>query len=131
VRRQSELPPPLASGLLYGPRTHNCCSATCMCLKSKGWSRLVAYLRIVSVWTVSRVIIPLQNVDTVIRIGLFAHLAVFSRRIKGTTRSAAAPVLTCTRCISAPHKAQLECTVITKCAFFVFSIWVYTRNGVE
>jgi hypothetical protein len=40
-------------------------------------SRLVAYLRIISVWTVSRVIIPLQNFDTVIRNGFFAHLAVF------------------------------------------------------
>jgi hypothetical protein len=53
-----------------------------------------------SVWTVPRVIIPLQNVVTVIRNGLFAHLAVFSRRIKGTTRSAVVPVWTCMRCIT-------------------------------
>jgi hypothetical protein len=55
---------------------------------TKAGSRLVAYPRIVSVWTVPRIILPLQNVDTVRRNGLFAHLAGFSRRIKGTTRVA-------------------------------------------
>jgi hypothetical protein len=38
--------------------------------------------------TVPRIILPLQNVDTVICNGLFAHLAVFSRHIKETTRVA-------------------------------------------
>jgi hypothetical protein len=52
------------------------------------------------VCTVPRVVIPLQNVDTVIRNGLFAHLAVFSSRIKGTTHIAVVPVLTCTRCVT-------------------------------
>jgi hypothetical protein len=78
----------------------------------KAGSRLVAYPRNVSVWTVARIILPLQNVDTVIRNGLFAHLAVFSRRIKGATRVAVVPVWTGTRCIvlcfSAPHKGQLD-----------------------
>jgi hypothetical protein len=80
--------------------------------QSKAGSRLVAYPCIISVWTVPHIILPLQNVDTVILNGLFAQLVVFSRRIKGTTRVAVVPVWTCTRCIalclSAPHKGQLE-----------------------
>jgi hypothetical protein len=83
---------------------------------TKAESRLVAYLRIVSVWMVPRVIIPLQNVDTVLRNGLFTQLAVFSRRIKGTTRSAAVPVWICTRCItlSLLSSSFLRCLVLTQ-----------------
>jgi hypothetical protein len=90
----------------------------------KAGSRLVAYPRIVSVWTVPGIILPLQNVDTVICKGLFAQLVVFSHHIKGTTRVAVVPVWTCTRCImlcfSAPHIEQLECVVITSACSSIF-----------